>query len=426
MARSDKNLMSLEEFRRELGYHPFHFWGLAGTKAPVKSSCNDCVKEYSWQDSERAGRREIAHAIQSAEEKLLTYLGYSVAPHYVTETINFPKYMNYMFDRYGYVAPDGKWIPVTAKEGKIISGGTEVLEVIGDIRIAFTDTDGDELNDVFDGSIATTVTDEDEICVLFKDSDIPEGEDIGSNRDWEISPINVSISGGFVTVKGRAWQVVKPILYQGVSPDDELDASDSNSYVTELTVYRRYTYSGITTSDSEVAFIWETQPYPYESYGVTSPTITHSLDPHATAIATGRMTLRNSETGTLGIGLATYDATTAQWISNFFEASRVPDRVILRYYAGVERVNRLIDPAFRRCVFAMACAELTKDICACEVANRTLKNWQFDLARTSGAGDEGYGAISRDDLMNPFGTRRGHVYAWKTIKDLSKQTGVAL
>lgn len=425
-ARSDKNLMSLEEFRRELSYHPFHFWGLAGSYTPVSSSCNDTVREYAWQGADFVGRRDIALAIQAAEEKLRVYLGYSVAPHYVVESRQFPRYINPQFDRYGYAGSDARWLTITADEGKIISSGTERITVIGDARVAYSDTDGDGLDDVFTASIATTVTNSEEICAFFDSTDIPEGEDIAGNRDWEILPINVSIVGGIATIKGRAWQLVRPILYQGVSPDDALDAADSNNFVTTLMICHRTTYSGTTSYDSEAALIWETDPYPYACCGLIPPTITNSLDPAAEGIATARLAFRNADAGLLGVGLAEYDAVSGQWYDANTSFTKIPDRVIIRYCAGIPRVSRMIDPMLRKCVFRMAAAELARPICACDVANRELYRWQFDMARTGGSNDESYGAISRDDLDNPFGTRRGHIFAYRTVKDLARVTGFAL
>jgi hypothetical protein len=85
-----------------------------------------------------------------------------------------------------------------------------------------------------------------------------------------------------------------------------------------------------------------------------------------------------------------------------------------------------MDKRYQVVVARMAAAELARPICACDVANRELYRWQFDLARTSGANDEGYGAVSATDLDNPFGTRRGHVYAWRFVKESRKLVGYSL
>src|SRR6185369_16921871 len=99
-------------------------------------------------------------------------------------------------------------------------------------------------------------------------------------------------------------------------------------------------------------------------------------------------------------------------------------RVTVRYLAGFPLASdgQMQEP-YRTMVARLAAAELARPICACDEANRELYRWQFDLARTAGSGDEAYGAVSAEDLNNPFGTRRGHVYAWKQVKNLRQLRG---
>lgn len=82
-------LLPLENFRRILGYNPFHFFGLQSTganQAHIASECNATVYQYAWQNANAAGRTEALAAIQSAEDRLFDYLYYRAAPHYVVET----------------------------------------------------------------------------------------------------------------------------------------------------------------------------------------------------------------------------------------------------------------------------------------------------------------------------------------------------
>jgi hypothetical protein len=70
--------------------------------------------------------------------------------------------------------------------------------------------------------------------------------------------------------------------------------------------------------------------------------------------------------------------------------------------------------------------ELARPLCACDEANRELYRWQFDLARTGGSNDESYTSVSAADLDNPFGTRRGHVYAWRFVNDRRNLIGFSI
>ena len=75
-----------------------------------------------------------------------------------------------------------------------------------------------------------------------------------------------------------------------------------------------------------------------------------------------------------------------------------------------------MDARFRTPVARLAAAEMARPICACETANRALYEWMFDLSRAGGSNDEQY-RTSDDMLTSPFGTRRGHVYAWRFVED---------
>ena len=65
---------------------------------------------------------------------------------------------------------------------------------------------------------------------------------------------------------------------------------------------------------------------------------------------------------------------------------------------------------------------MARPICACDTANREWYRWQQDLARTN-KDDELY-TVSPQDLNNPFGTRRGHVWAWRQVLNLHQKRGV--
>ena len=105
---------------------------------------------------------------------------------------------------------------------------------------------------------------------------------------------------------------------------------------------------------------------------------------------------------------------------------RAPSQVIVRYLAGHPLSNQQMDRRYAVGVARLAAAELARPICACDESNRELYRWQFDLARTGGANDESYQMTAMDDFDNPFGTRRGHVYAWKLVKQFRVLSGYSL
>ena len=410
------NAFPIELWRRYFGFHPFHFWQVAGSKAPVTASCSDVVYEYNWQFADRAGRDEVRRAIATAEARLTEFLGFAPYPHWVEETIQWPQYPDRRFERLGYSGADRRWISVKTQESRIIASGVETLNLIGTPALVYTDPDGDGIDDTWTITLASALTDASEIAVYFAAADRLDGE-AASDR-YKIAPVNIAISGGTITIIGKRWQVARPILYQSIS-EEALDVDVDANFATTLDVYRVTTSAaGQTLATAPAVLIWESRPWPYWAYSY--PQV--GGDPASYAYAFARCQVHDANLGVLGIGEAVYNATTGTYdpVTHWGESWRAPDRVIVRYKAGVE-INR-----YTELISRLAAAELSKPICACQSANRNLEHWQFDLARTSGANDEAYTMISAADLANPFGTRRGQLQTWKDVKYLRQLDGIGI
>lgn len=417
-------VLSLEEFRRILQYHPAHFWGLADTGAnavvPVTSNCNAIVKQYGWQDTDAAGRAEIAEAILSAEHKLSDYLGYYPAPHYIEETIPYARFLDSRFWRGGSADADGRWAAVRVKEQLVQDVGVETLTSIGSVNLALSDEDGDGLDDTWTASIATTVTDADEIAVYFAAADRYLDETVGER--WRIQPVEVKITGGVCYLRGPAWILVKPALYEPPGLE-AIDPTAAGNFITTVEVYRRYTSgNGNTEATAQGLFTWETPPYPESCCGDSNLTFNGTeTDPASIATAIARVGIRDARTGLLIPGTAVYAS--GMWSAVTWGTCRPPDRVTIRYRAGYPMQNGHMDKKLQVLVARLAMAELARPICGCDEANRELYRWQKDLAQ-SGANDEVYN-VSPADLDNPFGTRRGHIEAWKQVRKLKQVRGLA-
>lgn len=385
-----------------MGYHPYHFWGMAGSLAPVSSACNTLLPKWSWQDADHVGREELRVAIAQAEDRMTSVLGFSPAPHQVTEVVTWPQGL--------LLGSDGRAPAVELQEGEIRSIGTETLTLLGSPVVAYSDADGDGLKETFVVTQATTETNPDRIAVYFSAADRLDSADAGP--DWRIEPVTVTISGGVATIRGKTWLLVDPIRYEGMRWGP-LDPSDIAMFVTTLDVMTR-----TIDQTTQATLVWESLPWPAGCTlaGSGSPT-----DPAAVGTTTGRVGIRDAIYGLVTVGAASYDVTTATWSSD--DASwRPPDRVEITYQAGLALVRGQMAPMWQTAVARLAAAELTRRICACDAANRELYTWQADLARTSQ--DEVMGAISPDDLRNPFGTRRGHIAAWKQCLGFAHVSGV--
>lgn len=401
------NLLPLETWRSVFGLNPIHFWGLSGTLAPVTSTCNPVTREHAWQNADAVGRQEIREAIEAAEQRLREHLGYSVAPHYASETLAWPG---------GAWGSDGRWQTVQLSEGYVQAIGSETLERLGAGSVVFSDTDGDTLDDTFDVTWTPVPegVDASDLALYFTAEDRIDDDPIGER--WRILPLRIlteTDGDGVVTahLRGKAWMIVKPALLERVTLA-EIDPADVDNFVGMLDVYRRY------TSTPQATLTWESAPYP--AFCCTTDS---SGDPAAIATATARVAIRDGLHGIVAPAQATYDEDTEVWNAVAWGLCRPPDSVTVQYLAGVPLENGQMAAQWRAIVARMAAAELAKPICACTAANKALHEWQFDVARTGGAGDESYGAVSPEDLSNPFGTRRGHIYAWKRVKQLKQSRG---
>ena len=426
------NLLSLEEFRREMGFHPWHFWGLANSTVPVNNACDDTVKQYSWQNSDAVGREDIVKAIETAEQRLHDYLGYWPAPKYGYKQVKYPTYIDVRVRFSGYEDGNGRWTSVATGENYLQAIGVEQRTLLATCNVTYSDPDGDGLNELFTFTVATIKTEVSKLAFYFAAANRLDGEAVSDK--YRIKPVNVVISGGVATVKGSSWLLVRPILYEGASTAD-LNPATAGNFVTTVEAYTRVTNpQGITLDDCQVRLEWETAPYPWFATlntGSSTASVVDggapntdysplndngSTDPAAMGMAVGRAGIRDSRLGHIIPSQAVYNVADAAWYTVDWANSTAPDTVTVRYNAGIALdSNGHMKQELRTLVARMAAAELARPICACDTASRELYRWQFDLGRIGGADDERY-SVSQMDLENPFGTRRGHVWSWKYTK----------
>lgn len=425
-------LTPLETFRDFIKYSPFHFWGLSNSSIAPTSNCNDLVRKYAWQAVQAAGREDILDAILNAENKLLEHLHYAPALHFTSETLQWPKFYDKSLDRYGSWGADGRWLSTRLSEGKIQAVGVETLTLIGAATVTLSDADGDGVNDTFTASTVATTTETniDNIGVYFNTADRAYSVDSEIGDRWEIKPVTVTINAnGTVSIKGRCWLIASPVLYEGVATTSGLDPQTASNFATSLDIYRHFTDpDGNTTATSQAKLIWETSPYPGWPgccSGSSITFLTSATDPASVAEAVARAGIRDAELGYVTPAAATFDSANNVWGTINYGVCKNPDRVLVRYRAGVPFINGRMDKRFSNLVCMLAAAELNKKICACDEANRELYRWSFDLARAAGNNDEQY-RIGNNDLDNPLGTRAGQVLAWKAIVNLRNVQGFAV
>lgn len=424
-----------------MGFSPFHFYGLSNSKVPMVSGCDELVRQYQWQAGDRAGRAEVCEAIETAEGLLQRYLGWRVAPQYAEQVVVWPRYGVQELDRIYPVDSHGDWLAVTLpNDGYVQALGIEALTLVGTVTVAgatlvYTDSDSDTLLDTFTATIVVPAgTLASEIGIYFAAADRLWGE--SASEKWRILPVRVSVSGVNATIRGRYWQLVKPILYEGIPTTvpsggggaTGLNPDTATNFVTSLEVYLRQTNgNGTTTATSQAVLEWETRPWwacPYIS-STTAPLNGSASDPAAIAQAVARAGIRNGELGLVHGAQALYDAASGLWRSAFpYCLAGPPDRATFRYLAGKAlgsdgQMERGMQPVVAR----LAAAELARPIAACRETNQELYRWQQDMT-VAGRGDELFNTNDPDLLDNPFGFRRGHVWAWKQVRRLALMGGI--
>lgn len=416
------NLLSLEQFRRIIKMHPYHFWQLANESVPLESSCDDLLYEEDWQNADAISRSSIRQGIEVAERKLREWLGYDVAPRYRSDTVDWPR-MTLQTDwrRYNVNAID-RSISVKLPWGQVRSLGTLTRTLIGNAAVTLSDANNDGVDDTFTATIATSVTDTGQIAALFTSAD--RWDPLLPLEAWKIAPVTVTISGGQATIRGNVWQIVRPQLYANAVTQQYFDPDDPDTFVSQIAVYREYIDpNGQTVDDAQATLIWETNPWPLWACNASGSSVyENASDPAAVGKAVARAGIRDAAGGIVTPDQAVYDSTAAEWRRVIWSTGYEPDRVEVRYQAGLPLVNGQMDRTWQELVAYLALAELEGPICACQGVRQRLHYWQFDLARTAGANDEAY-AVSPTDLDNPFGTRRGHVHAWKRVRDLRTLPG---
>lgn len=391
-------LLSLESFRRILGWNPFHFWGLANADVPVASRCNSVLRQYNWQDADGAGRDEIIQAIARAEDKLRAQLGFSVGARWTTaDFLQWPG---------GFQSDTMPWYAQAVAlpgEGFLASFGVETHTVIqAGAAVVYSDEDGDGLDDTYTITAATTVTDPAEIRLFVPAADQATARTL-HGENWRVIPSQITIAAGTVTIIGPAWTLVTPMLYEGIAnASPGIDPGVGANFLATLDVVKAV--SGGTQGTAYYDFA------PYPGWCCT----TSGADPAAVRSTDLRVGVADARHGVINPVVSVYNASTSAWqAAALCGQCRPPDRLAVNVYAGWPlAANGDLDSYWQPIVARLAMAEIQGEPCGCESANRVWAYWQQDVSRTSGADQF---AFKEAALNNPFGVKRGHIEAWQAV-----------
>lgn len=394
--------LPLTTWAKIIGFHPLHFEQVRLDE--INPHCSEILFTHPWQTADAVSREEIAQAIAEAEAQIENALGYHLAPTWDVDEWH-PTARPYRAELVNYNGNDirGFRQTVQAKFGYVIAGGIEAKSLIeADAPIVYTDVDSDGYDETATVIVSTSVTEPSEVAIYYPGK---SGADI-----WEIRPTQVSISGGNATIVFRREQVVVPEKLDVLDIEGaEAIGTEDEDFLEEVDVYRHYN-----DPQTQASFLWEPLGMGCGSCnGGGCPSCAFSAQ-------TGCLLIRGDpRLAILGYTPAEWDSGSSSFSPRSWLLSRNPDIVRLYYYSGwrnkrLPYTNRM-DPEWERVVAYMAAAKLDRPPCSC--AKGRWEYWRQDLLLSSGDQDGNPIYKTPDGVLNnPFGTRRGEVYAWQRAR----------
>lgn len=419
MARASYDtLLSLDRYAKIMGISPAHFNQAVGEDIfPAAGGCSDLWFQHSWQMNDRVSREDLALAIKNAEEDIAEFMGYWPSPKFIEAEVHpYPRpYRRYLKGSGYNNRYDRK--SIKPNYGRLVSPGRRATAKIDDATVAggemvFSDDDGDGYSETVTITVATTLTDVNEIKVFYNGETTPE---------WEIRPVrSKEITGGNVVLVFWAWQFIDPDLWETLPGTIEALDLEGAIYVDEVDVVRVY----VDNSQASAVFYWEPR---YDS--LTCPTC-GGTGCYACQLTTqnGCCFIRDVEQGVLVPAPATYDADNEVWNTADYDVCYEPDQVKIYYYSGDQdqryldgRTHDPLSDRWAKIIAMIATARLDRDFCSCKNLATLVDDWRRDLTRVDRDGPNFF--ISDRDRDNPFGTRKGEIMAYRQMSRLIERRG---
>lgn len=417
-------LLALGRYAKIMGINPAHF--MRATAANVNpqvfpiEGCSALWPRHSWQDANRTSHEELADAIYGVEREIASFLGYFPAPMWVSEEEHqYPRpYDPTTFN--GMTDIRGLYKTNHVGYGKVIAGGRRAVVGVGTATVAaatlvYSDDDTDGAYETATITLPTTHTTACGHKVYI--------QGMGGAQEWEIRPVqSVVLSGGNVIIVADAWLFINPDLLAAYPTDagfSAIEISSTANFVTQVDVY--FEYNDNSQASSEMFY--------YEATcavcGGSGCDVCYSYS------QTGCLHLRDRDLGIVSVVPGTYSQVNSKWESAAWDSCLEPMRIKLWYYGGdiSEEYKRgtVCDPLstyLAQAIAWMATARLQRGLCECDKTREFSEYLRTDLALS---GSEGTYLTPEQILLNPFGTHRGEVMAYKRLARLqNKRPHVAL
>jgi len=386
-----------------MGINKLHFEGVQLNSLQT-ATCETAWFQHPWQEADRVSREDVALAIAEAESNIERELGYRLIPTWEQdEWRDAPR----AWRPEAVILSQGDvraYAPTVQTRWKhLISGGIRGSTVIdAAAAIVWSDADGDGYKETGTVTAVTTVTDPCEVHLFYPGK--------SGNTKWEIRPITVAIAAGTATITFRRELCVLESILESLANVDVpiADGLTDADFLATADVYRVYN-----DPSQQVQFLWE----PFSDNcgcGSDGCTVCAYSSQYGCLHSRG-----DHRSGIVAYSPATWNTTTLSFDSVAWSVGRQPDITRLWYYAGLRDLDATcptleMTPAWQRTVAYYATALLDRETCSCNAAR--VAHWQADLAATGGAEELSTFTLGDSDLNNPFGTRRGEIYAWRHVR----------
>ncbi len=424
MARSEiRPKLPLDTWAQIMGLNPLHFNGVFIADNPP-AVCEQPWLQFAWQTADRVGREELSRAIAQAEADIEKHLNYRLIPTWEEDEWHqtIRPVRNELFN---LTSTDIRAFAqaVKADWGHMVTGGVRANTLIAAASaVTYSDPDNDTYDEL--ATVTATVTagqDPCEIRIYFPVTNPMVRT--GGEDQWEIRPIEVTIVGTTATILFRREQAVLPEFQLDIVPPEDdshlrgVEGNEDANFLATVDVYR-------VSNDpqTQVTMMWEGLGIGCNSCNGTGCNQCEYSTQNGCFTARGDI-----KQSLIGYRPALWNSTTLVFDAAALAVARQPDIVRLWYYAGLREKGlscprNVMAGEWARTVAYYAASLLDRQVCACENVHVNVEYWQEDRAIR---GTQGLNTPTKI-LDNPFGTRRGAIYAWEQVKGAGAAIGQAV
>lgn len=314
-------------------------------------------------------REQVARALSQAYLKFSAYLSYFPSPRWFEETISLKRSVPWtrqeLRTRYGYIEAFGQ-------------RGSTLIQA--NVPVVYSDQDGDGVNDTATISVVTAI-DEDEVQLFFRTAD---GALTAGDTRYQIDNLLVSAAAGTVTLKGHRALFVSPALiwdipYIGANrvTRNAADPTSAAGFVTTVDVYRVY---NDTTTPLQV---------------ISDPIFTQSNALNTSLTNTGTARIIDSQ---IGLFMPRVDDCCCE--VEYAESVRV------YYKSGYPLQFGRMDDQLLEGIVRLANTLMPRKLCT--FCDQTREVWEEDREN---------GEAVKELANNPFGIKKGQMFAWQVVAD---------